>query len=57
MNAPAEPGSDLGTKIIIIVKTAIVMKIPTKSLKNPDNRIKLFNVLLGKSQGRPVANL
>ena len=29
----------------------------TKFLKNPNNRIKLLNVLLGKSQGCPVANL
>ena len=29
----------------------------TKSLENPDDRVKLLNVLLGKSQGCSVANL
>ena len=54
MNAPTEPGSGLGM-IKIIVKTAITTL--TKFLKNSDNRIKLLNVLLGKSKGCSVANL
>ena len=54
VNAPTGPESGLGM-IKIIVKTAITML--TKFLKNPNNRIKLLNVLLGKSQGCSVANL
>ena len=33
------------------------MKMPTKSLKDSDNRIRLLNVLLGKSEGCPVSDL
>ena len=33
------------------------MRMLTKSLQNPDNRIRLLNVLLGKGEGCSVPNL